>query len=414
MRNRFRSAKVGFKLDGFSNPMAELTPFERYQDLQRYVGWVPEDGDRVLAVGPLVAKHFAALVEDFYEEIDRHPEARKVITGGQAQVDRLKGTLVRWLQELFSGQYDETYVQRRCRIGIRHVELGLSQVYTIAAFSRVRSGLMGVIDREWEGDAAGLLATRMSLNRLLDLDLALIEDAYQRAFYHREQAVQRLITIGHVAGGIAHELRNPLNIIKTSIYFLLNAHCPSPEKVRSHLQRIDRQVTSSDAVIAGLNNFARLPVPDMQRVDIPGFLKQLTDTLELPQNIEVQTECTENAGEIFGDPQQLSIVFLNLFRNACDAMPHGGHLRITATSAIEGIEISVCDSGMGMDEEILQRVMDPLFTTKARGIGLGLSISRAIIEKHYGRLTAVSESGRGTTFTVWLPEATDILMASNP
>ncbi len=362
----------------------------------------------MLAAGPLVAGHFSTLADDFYEEIDRHPDARKVITGGQPQIVRLKRTMVRWMEELFSGEYDEQYVLRRCQIGHRHVEIGLSQVYTIAAISRLRSGLMDAVGLKWQGDSEGLLATRMSVNRLLDLDLALIEDAYQAEFHRREQSVQRLITIGQVAGGIAHELRNPLNIIKTSTYFLLNSQHAPPEKVRSHLERIDRQVNSSDAVIAGLNSFARLPVPELRRVDIRQFLKQLTETLELPQEITVQTQTTKDAGEIFGDPQQLSIVFSNLIRNACDAMPQGGRLQIAADLAKQGVEISVRDSGVGMDKEILQRVMDPLFTTKARGIGLGLSISRAIVEKHHGRLTASSETGKGTTFTVWLPEATDI------
>lgn len=393
--------------------MAEPSQFERYQELQRYVGWTADDAARVQAAGPLVSEHFVPLVEDFYEEIDRHAEARKVITGGQAQIDRLKGTLIRWLQELFSGRYDADYVMRRWRVGLRHVEIGLSQIYTNAALSRLRSGLVDAVDQEWQGDAEGLLRTRMSINRLLDLDLALIEDAYQTEFQRREQSVQRLVTIGHVAGGIAHELRNPLNIIKTSVYFLLNAPNASPEKIRSHLERIDRQVTASDAVIAGLNNFARLPIPEFQRVDTRVFLQELTETLELPKNVDVRTQCTDDAGAILGDPQQLSIVFSNLFRNACDAMARGGQLQIAATHAGDGVEISVRDTGVGINKEILQRVMEPLFTTKAKGIGLGLAISRAIVEKHHGRLTASSETGKGTTFTVWLPRASDIRQSSD-
>jgi PAS domain-containing protein len=133
----------------------------------------------VAAVAPLVTPHFAALVDDFYEEIQRHPEAAKVITGGDEQINRLKKTLIRWLEELFSGRYDREYVERRWRVGFRHVEIGLDQVYVNAALSRLRRGLLRAIERDWQGDVAGLLAVRASLNTLLDLDLAIIEDAYQ-------------------------------------------------------------------------------------------------------------------------------------------------------------------------------------------------------------------------------------------
>lgn len=385
--------------------MAASPQYGRYQELQRYVGWSEEDARRVQAVGPLIAAHFVSLVEDFYREIDLHPDARKVITGGQAQVDRLKGTLIRWLEELFIGRYDDEYVMRRWKVGLRHVEIGLSQVYTNAALSRLRRGLLHAIEREWMGDSKELLRTRMSVNMLLDLDLALIEDAYQTEFHRREQSVQRLVTIGQVAGGIAHELRNPLNVIKTSVYFLLNARNASPEKIRSHLERIDRQVAVSDSVIVGLNNFARLPVPELQTVDTCEFLKQLTDTLELPDNIEVRLDCSEEVGAFLGDPQQLAIVFSNLVRNARDAMPQGGQIELSAVRNAEAVGISVRDTGVGISREVLQRVMEPLFTTKARGIGLGLAISRAIVEKHNGKLLAASEVGKGTTFTIWLPKA---------
>ncbi|MGV3483721.1 MAG: protoglobin domain-containing protein [Planctomycetaceae bacterium] len=388
--------------------MAESSQYERYLELQRYVGWSEDDGARVLAAGPLISRHFVELVEDFYREIDLHPEARKVITGGHAQVERLKGTLVRWLEELFAGRYDHEYVMRRWQVGLRHVEIGLSQVFTNAALSRLRSGLLEALEREWpEGDPKGLLRTRMSLNRLLDLDLALIEDAYQTEFHRREQSVQRLVTIGQVAGGIAHELRNPLNVIKTSVYFLLNARQASPDKIQAHLERIDRQVAAADAVIVGLNNFARLPIPDLQPIDTRKFLAELTETIELPQNIHWRTECSDDVGAFLGDPKQLSIVLSNLIRNARDAMPQGGQLIVSAARDRDGISITVQDTGVGISKEVLQRVMEPLFTTKARGIGLGLAISRAIVEKHNGKLTATSEPDRGSTFTVHLPTAPD-------
>src|SRR5438045_2050592 len=104
--------------------------FARYQELQRYVGWTDEDARRVHSAADLLRPHLGPLIDDFYAEIERHPDAAQVITGGPAQVQRLKGTLLNWLDELLAGNYDRGYVARRWRVGWRHVEIGLDQVYT--------------------------------------------------------------------------------------------------------------------------------------------------------------------------------------------------------------------------------------------------------------------------------------------
>src|SRR5262245_31984446 len=118
--------------------------YRRYQELQEYVGWTDEDAARVRSLASVLEPHLPSLIDDFYEEIQRHPAARKVITGGQPQIERLKQTLRQWLRELLSGRYDRDYVARRWKVGRRHVEIGLDQVYTNVALSRLRKGLLRV------------------------------------------------------------------------------------------------------------------------------------------------------------------------------------------------------------------------------------------------------------------------------
>jgi two-component system, NtrC family, sensor kinase len=380
--------------------------YRRYQELQAYVGWTDEDARRVRSALEVVEPHLAALIDDFYAEIERHPEARKVITSGPAQIERLKGTLRGWVRELFAGRYDRDYVSRRWRVGWRHVEIGLDQVFTNVALSRLRRGLFLILESHWPaGSRAEVAALRVSLNTLLDLDLAMIEDAYQAEHAARLQRGERLAAIGQVAGGIAHELRNPLNVVKTSVYFLLNACNPSPVKTVEHLQRIERHVVAADRVISALTNFARTPLPTLNPVAVGPCLKEVLDVTPLPEAVAVEIDCPPSLPPVLADGDQLRIVFGNLIRNAGEAMPQGGRLILRACRRDEGVEVAVADTGAGIAPDDLHRILEPLYSTKARGLGLGLAIARAILDKNKGSLRAASEPGKGATFIVWLPAA---------
>ncbi len=380
--------------------------YRRYQELQQYVGWTEADARRVRSVAGLLEPYLRPLIDDFYAEIDRHPDARQVITGGAQQVERLKGTLRAWLRDLLTGPYDPAYVARRWRVGWRHVEIGLDQVYTNVALSRLRRGLLHALEESWQGnDPHDGLAIRRSLNTLLDLDLAIIEDAYQTEYLARQQRSERLAAIGQVAGGVAHELRNPLNVVKTSVYFLLNARNPSPEKRAEHLQRIERHVVLADGVITALSNFAKLPLPNLHPLPVVQCIQEALEFNPLPDEVSVCVNCPPALPGVLADRDQLRIVFGNLIRNAREAMPQGGQLTITGSYVDEHVEVAVADTGVGIAPENLARITEPLYSTKARGLGLGLAIARAILEKNKGSLRVFSEPGRGTTFTVHLTTA---------
>jgi signal transduction histidine kinase len=379
--------------------------FQRYRELQRYVGWTDEDALRIKAVATLLETHLVPLIDDFYAEIERHPEARKVITGGQAQIERLKGTLRDWLRELLFGPYDREYVARRWRVGWRHVEIGLDQVYTNVALSRLRRGLLQTLEECWQGNPREALAVRRSLNTLLDLDLAIIEDAYQAEHITRQQRSERLAAIGQVAGGIAHELRNPLNVVKTSIYYLLNARNPSAAKTAEHLQRIERQVVVADGVISALSNFAKLPLPNLNPFPVERCVRDVLELNPLPDNIQTTIDSPPSLPQALGDIDQIRIVLSNLVRNGCEAMREGGRLCICARHVGDSVEVDIEDTGIGISPENLSRITEPLYSTKARGLGLGLAIVRAILDKNKGSLRVASEVGRGTTCTVRLAAA---------
>ncbi len=171
--------------------MQPLEGHEKYLDLQNYVAWSDGDALRIAAVRERLLGRSAKIIDDFYEEISKHPAASQVITGGETQVAQLKSSLRQWLRQLLTGPYDADYLALRNKVGQRHVSIGLDQVYTCVALSRMRNGLIRLLSETWQDSPDELLLTIQSLNKLLDLDQAIIEDAYQAAFLEQSQSLSK-------------------------------------------------------------------------------------------------------------------------------------------------------------------------------------------------------------------------------
>ena len=163
----------------------------RYREMQCYVEWSENDAARMAEIEPLLSPHAHDLIGDFYAEIQRHAEASSVITGGVAQIERLSQTLLEWLGQLLGGCYDDLYMERRWRVGHRHVEIGLPQRFTSLALGRLRAGLTRILSENWRRSSDELTSALISLNKLLDLDHALIQDAYESRYVERERMLER-------------------------------------------------------------------------------------------------------------------------------------------------------------------------------------------------------------------------------
>jgi len=140
----------------------------------------------------------------------------------------------------------------------------------------------------------------------------------------------------------------------------------------------------------------------MQPFSVAASIREALELNALPPTVEVVLDLPPDLPPALADAGQMRIVLGNLIRNAREAMPNGGRLTITARSTEQGIEIAVTDTGVGIAAEQLHRIMEPLYSTKARGMGLGLPIARAILDKNQGSLRVVSANGQGSTFTVRL------------
>ena len=228
----------------------------------------------------------------------------------------------------------------------------------------------------------------------------------------QEKLVQKekLAVLGQLGGGVGHELRNPLGAIKNAAYFLnLALEYPEPE-VKETLEIIEREVSTSEKIINNLLDFAHQAPPVSRRVDLKDIIQGVLSRTVVPEDVEVVEQVDDTLPKIVADPDQLAQVFENLTINAFQAMSpptrekKGGRLIISAGARRPGhISISFADTGVGIPEDERVKVFEPLFTTKAKGIGLGLALGRNLIEGHGGTIEVESKEGKGSTFTVVLP-----------
>jgi two-component system sensor kinase FixL len=172
------------------SPLPSPSIFSRFQDLQKYVGWSAADAANVRSVAQVIEAGLFPLIDDFYTELQQHPESMRVITGGTAQIERLKESLRRWLRDSLKVEHDAEYVARRWTIGLRHAEIGLHPAYTSAALARLRNGIIRLVVDSNSHSTASLGDVVQSLNRLLDLDLLVIHDAYEAEHVEKEKLAE--------------------------------------------------------------------------------------------------------------------------------------------------------------------------------------------------------------------------------
>jgi signal transduction histidine kinase len=221
--------------------------------------------------------------------------------------------------------------------------------------------------------------------------------------------MERLAILGQMASRVGHELRNPLAAIKNAAYFLnMVLEEPNP-KVKEMLEILEEKVNTCERIISSLLDFGRTKPPDWRKADINDIVQEALARISVPENVEVVSQLDEALPIIQADPNQLGQAFGNIILNAIQAMPEGGQLVVKTSEVSENlpqsewVAISFADTGVGIPEENLGKLFEPLFTTKTKGIGLGLAVTRTLVEGHGGTIKVQSEVEKGSTFTVRLP-----------
>jgi signal transduction histidine kinase len=216
---------------------------------------------------------------------------------------------------------------------------------------------------------------------------------------------ERLAAVGELASGVGHELRNPLNVIRNCAYLL---KMPLSEKDDAEavntLAVLDKQIDIANKIVTDLLDFTRITPPSQVRVDLKNLINESLSWITVPSQVTLRINVNGNSRPVRTDPEQISRVFANIIANAIQAMnARGGELAIETGEDGDYIWVKFRDSGCGIAAENLEKIFEPLFTTKPKGIGLGLAISKRLVEENGGKIEVVSQAGQGATFTVKLP-----------
>ena len=321
---------------------------------------------------------------------------------------------LRWAQSIFMplervtatiGEVERGNLAARTKLPVAGDEIGRVAVHLDTLLDQIQERDRQL--REWNEE----LNVRVR-ERTRDLEVANLKlEATTKQLIMSE----KLAAIGEITAGVAHEINNPIAVMQGNLDVIRSVVGAEAEKTRVEFRLIDEQIHRISQIVTKLLQFAR---PE----EYAGYIERqapgavVADCLPLVQHLLNKTEIKVTREDrasrlVLMNRTELQQVLVNLIVNAIHAMPDGGTLTLRSFDAdrdcVHGIAIEVADTGIGMDADVAAKVFDPFFTTKRRGgTGLGLSISQTLIKRQHGEISVKSRIGEGSTFTVWLPEAT--------
>jgi PAS domain S-box-containing protein len=219
---------------------------------------------------------------------------------------------------------------------------------------------------------------------------------------------ERLAVLGQLAGGLAHQIRNPLGAIKNAAYILQTAArraAPDPDAARA-IAVIHDEVERANRFITDLLDYARVRPPQVGSIDVVDVIERAFQSQEVPPRVAIARRYAD-APRVAIDAGQVQGALFNLIRNAVEAMPDGGTLTVTTRGDGDAVVVGIADTGAGVPAEVASRLFEPLVTTKPLGLGLGLVTARALVENQGGSITWCAPPDGGTRFDVRLPRAGD-------
>jgi signal transduction histidine kinase len=272
------------------------------------------------------------------------------------------------------------------------------------AMDRIRVRTMEAL-RQVIPDPERLTRVSAALHQILDIELAIMLETYREDLLAKHRSAERLSTIGQFAAGIGHELRNPLGVMESSVFLMRQrlAQIKVDDPVlQKHLDKVAGEVQRSNRTINELLELARNRPPRRRTLPVRAIVEQAVAATTLPAGVTVERDIPPDLS-LDCDPDQIGRVLSNLLINASQAMNGSGHIWIGARRIDTGTTLVVRDDGPGVPADVRHRIFEALFTTKAKGSGLGLALCRQIAQAHGGSIV-LERSEKGASFLLTVPD----------
>ncbi|BBI98888.1 hypothetical protein FGKAn22_05810 [Ferrigenium kumadai] len=289
--------------------------------------------------------------------------------------------------------------------GRLNAELEFAGVVTPFFDALLIVGLLAALLRELRKEAARRKVAEDSMRELNEELEAKVQTRTGQLLAAQEELVrkEKLALLGQVADTVGHELRNPLGVINNAAYFLQTVLADADGTVREYLDIIKDETANAERIVSDLLDAVRTKQPHQAVVDVADVIGQTLRKCDIPASISVKLDIPKTLPVVRVDPMHLYQVFWNLVTNAVEAMPEGGTLEIRAAEEPQVLRISIKDSGSGITPEQMDKLFQPLFTTKVRRVGLGLVVVKNLTQANGGSVEVESEPGKGSVFTITLP-----------
>jgi len=362
-------------------------------EIERFVG---ETDEANLAMVKMERQAFALAHQGKRQEAtvlltsDEYMRLKKVYAGGMEKTVNAAARLIE----------KDTLHQEFLFLGVMGASAAGTLLILAAWFLAIGSA------RGWAAERRQAEHAILRLNEQLEVK---VQERTRQLLTAQEELVrkEKLALLGQVAGSIGHELRNPLGVMSNAVYFLQTVLSDADDSIKEYLKIIQDEIAGSERIVSDLQDAVRTRSPIAQTAGIDELIAQTLRQCIVPAAVTVQLDLPATLPPLRVDAAQIQQVLRNLIRNGVEAMPQGGRLEISAIdNRTDGtIAVAVRDNGIGMTPDQLGKLFQPLFSTKARGIGLGLVVVQNLVQANGGSVQVASEVGKGSVFTVTLPSA---------
>jgi PAS domain S-box-containing protein len=345
--------------------------------------------DEIYRIFGLRPQEFGATYEAFVERV--HPEDRQLVQDSVNAAVQNKGVEYSVEHRIVRPSGEERVVDEHGKVYRDHLGAPIRMIGTVLDVTERKR-----VEEELE-------VHKNDLESLVVQRTLALQDAHKELLKK-----ERLATLGRLTGTVSHELRNPLGAMRPALY-LLAKHLQGDAALSAAMERIDRNITRCDTIIDELLDFTQAPDVHAKKTNAQNWLTSVLEQYVVPDEIELNVINHLEEVELAFDPQRLRRALVNVLDNACQAMAECSDgrqllLQVEMVMAGQRVEIRVSDTGEGIEDDLLEKIFEPLFSTKGFGVGLGMSTVKQIMEQHYGGVEVQTVLGKGTTLILWFPE----------